>query len=144
MKEFIQLDEETGIDEYPGYVGMTWDGKLSMLKEFGNFSKFAWNTYSELVEESDTKRELRFVFREHVYMFEFEAYQDVAFLIEGLQSLEVHYDDGAQYGGMCSGRGYIFFLKENYTLADAMQELEVLTNALEQDLALLKTELKSD
>lgn len=35
MKEFIQLDEETGIDEYPGYVGMTWDGELSMLKEFG-------------------------------------------------------------------------------------------------------------
>jgi hypothetical protein len=138
VKEFTPIDDETGINEYPGYVGMTWDGELSVLSKFNSFKNFEWDAYSELVEEFGEKRELIFKLREQDYYLEFEAYQDVALLINELHSLEVHYDDGAQYGGMCSGRGYIFFLKENYTHTDVTQELEVLKIALEQDLALLR------
>jgi hypothetical protein len=138
MKIFNQIDEETSIADYPGYVGMTWDGELSMQSDFKKFQNFDWNSYAELVEEKNETRELKYKFRGEVFKVKYEAYQDACYLIEELKSLEVHYDDGAQYGGMCSGRGYIFFLKCEFSYMDANEELTALTVALETDLYLLK------
>ena len=138
MKTFIQFDEETGIEEYPGYVGMTWDGELSMSRAFKKFQDFDWATYSELVQEKDEIRKLKYKFREKIRTVNYEAYQDVGYLVDEFMTLEVHYDDGAQYGGMGSGRGYIFFLKSEFSYLDAAEEIDAVTTALDTDLYLLK------
>ena len=55
MQNFVPIDDETGIEEYPGYVGMTWDGELSMHTDFKRFQEFSWDTFSELVQERGEK-----------------------------------------------------------------------------------------
>jgi len=64
----------------------------------------------------------------------FEAYQDIGFLVNCFITVEVHYDDGAQYGGMGSGRGYIFFLRAGFNLVDAIEEFNAVAIALNEDL----------
>ena len=139
MIDFEPIDEDTGIDDYPGYIGMTWDGELSMSKEFKDFEKFDWNTYSELIEELCESRTISYQFRNHKNLVRFEAYQDIGFLVDELITVETHSDDGSSYGGMASGRGYIFFLRNGYNLDDAIEEFKTITIALNEDFgALLK------
>ena len=140
MIEFEPIDEETNIVDYPGYVGMTWDGELSMSKEFKDFGTFDWDTYSELIEELNESRIISYEFQTHKNQFIFEAYQDVGFLVDELITVESHKDDGASYGGMASGRGYIFFLRNGYNLDDAVEEFNAVTMALIEDLAKLLKE----
>ena len=109
MQNFVPIDEETGIEEYPGYVGMTWDGELSMQADFKRFQEFNWDAFSELVQERDEIIELLYKFREQLYQVEFEAYQDLSFMIDELQTVDAHHDAGDEYGGMTSGCGFIFF-----------------------------------
>jgi|GEM_PF-5727337 len=137
MIDFEPIDDDTGIEEYPGYVGMTWDGEISMLKKFENFKNFNWDSYSELIEESNESRVIFYEFRGHKNQFLFEAYQDVGFLIDELITVECHKDDGASYGGMASGRGYIFFLRNGYNIDDAIEEFNTVTTALVEDLGKL-------
>jgi hypothetical protein len=58
----------------------------------------------------------------------------VGFLVDELITVESHKDDGASYGGMASGRGYIFFLRSGYSLDDAFEEFNAVTTALIEDL----------
>ena len=44
MKDFEPIDEDTGIEEYPGYIGMTWDRDLFMSDKFKFFEKFEVNS----------------------------------------------------------------------------------------------------
>ena len=134
MVDFEPIDEDTGIEEYPGYVCMTWDGELSMSNEFKDFETFDWNTYSELIEELDDSREISYEFQNHKHQVSFEAYQDIGFLVDKLITVESHEDNGASYGGMASGRGYIFFLRNGYNLNDAIEEFKSVTIALIVDL----------
>ena len=69
MIDFEPIDEETNIVDYPGYVGMTWDGELSMSKEFKDFGTFDWDTYSELIEEFNESRSISYEFRIHNNQF---------------------------------------------------------------------------
>jgi len=132
--DFEPIDEDTGIEEYPGYVGMTWDGELSMLSEFENFKKFNWDTYSEFIEEWGESRDISYQFRNQIKLVRFEAYQDIGFLVDEFLSVEVHSDDGSSYGGMASGRGYIFFLRAGFNLVDAIEEFNAVAIALNEDL----------
>jgi len=134
MIDFEPIDEDTGIEEYPGYVGMTWDGDLSMSKEFKDFEKFDWNIYSELLEELDDPHIISYQFRNYKQIVKFVAYQDVGYLVDQFITVESHRDDGSSYGGMASGSGFIFFLKNEYTLDDAIEEINAVTMALGEDL----------
>jgi hypothetical protein len=134
MIDFEPIDEETNIVDYPGYVGMTWDGELSISSEFKNFETFDWNTYSELIEELNESRYFDYQFRNLNNHVSFEAYQDIGFLVDEFLSVEVHSDDGSSYGGMASGRGYIFFLRAGFKSEDAIEEFNAVAIALNEDL----------
>jgi len=133
MNVFVPIDEETNIEEYPGYIGMTWDGELSMLKDFEAFQKFNWDYYSELVQELDDFRQLSYEYKSQIFKVNFEPFQDVGYLIDELITVEAFFDDGGSYGGMASGSGYIFFIREGFNKLDVLQEIEALTEALIRD-----------
>lgn len=137
MIDFEPIDEDTGIEDYAGYIGMTWDGELSMSKEFKDFEKFDWNTYSELIEELEGIQLISYEFKNRKYQVSFEAYQDVGFLVDKLITVECHEDNGSSYGGMASGRGYIFFLRNGYNLDDAIEEFKAVIIALNEDFGKL-------
>lgn len=133
MINFNPIDEETGIEDYPGYVGMTWDGELSMSREFKDFEKFDWANYIDLIESIGGERDICYAIQGVKRTVTYDAMQDIGFLLDQLITIEVHIDDGGAYGGMASGSGYIFFLKDGYNLDDAVEEINALTRALGND-----------
>ena len=134
IKPFVPIDEETGIEEYPGYLGMTWDGEISMTKPLASFQGFDWDGYSNLLDDAGRCGEIRFEYRGKICEIEYDQYTDVAYVVDELSTVEVQRDDGASCGGMASGSGYFFFLKGDYSLADANEEFDCLVSALEYDL----------
>jgi hypothetical protein len=134
VKPFEPIDEETGIDDYPGHLGMTWDGEISMTKPLARFQRFGWDGYSNLLEEAGRSAEIKYRFRQKICEVEYEPFADVAYVVDEMTTVEVQRDDGASYGGMASGSGYIFFLKDGYSLPDAYEEFDCLVSALEDDL----------
>jgi hypothetical protein len=141
MIEFKPIDKETSIEDYPGYVGMTWDTELYMSKEFNEFEKFNWKKYSELVDGLNGARFISYQFRDQKNEIKYEAFQDVGEIIDELITVESHWDDGGSYGGMASGSGYIFFLRSGYSLQDAVEELNALTISLKLDLDSIANDL---
>ena len=135
MKRFEPIDEDTGIEQYPGYVGMTWDGEVSMIKTLIHFQEFAWRNYWHLLDESGRSGEIAFEFQGNGRSILYEPFTDLANIVEELTTVEVHRDDGLSYGGMASGSGYIFFLKDGFSMAEAELEFRCLCAALEHDLA---------
>lgn len=140
MKSFEPIDEETGIEQYPGYLGMTWDGEVFMIQPLIRFQEFDWRKYWHLLEEAGRSGEITFEFQGKSRWIEYEPYADVAYILDELTSVEVHRDDGVSYGGMASGSGYIFFLKDGYSLDEVVQEFYSLMPAIDHDLACLLRE----
>lgn len=133
IKPFVPIDEETGIEEYPGYLGMTWDGEISMIKPLSRFQEFDWRGYSRLLDVAERLGEIKYKYRGRIFEIKYDPYTDMAYVVDELQTVEVQQDDGASYGGMASGSGYIFFLKDGYSLAEANEEFDCLVSALEDD-----------
>lgn len=137
MIDFSPIDQETGIEDYPGYIGMTWDGEISMSRDFRQFQDFRWAEYFDAIEASADLREIDFTFSGKCTVISIEPYQDVAFLMDQLSTVEVHRDDGSAYGGMASGSGYIFFSKNLDSLDDSREEVLALVQALLMDFVKL-------
>ena len=134
MKPFQEIDPETGIEDYPGYVGMTWDGEISMIKPLRCFEDLDWWQYSCLLDEMGRKGLITYTFQEKVRELEYEPFSDVAHLVNEMTTIEVQRDDGTSHGGMASGSGYIFFLKDGYSLDEAQKEFVFLVSAVKADL----------
>jgi len=137
MQEFQPIDDETGIEEYPGYIGLTWDGEISMLIQFGRITDFKWDAYSELVQELDDTRHVEFNHDGRNIEVIFHPFEDLAYLLDQLTTVEVQRDDGAAYGGMASGSGFIFFAKNTSSLHESISEISALMEAIEQDYRIL-------
>ncbi len=138
MQEFKPIDDELGIEEYPGYIGMTWDGEISMLNEFRRIKDFKWDAYSELVQEFGDSRHIEYRYAGKNIEVIFHPFEDLAYLLDQLTTVEVRRDDGATYGGMASGSGFIFFVKDTSSLNCSLLEVSALVEAVEQDYAILQ------
>jgi len=40
MRNFSLIDEETAIEEYSSYIGMSWDGELCIHVDFKTFQQY--------------------------------------------------------------------------------------------------------
>ena len=137
MKNFEPIDRDTGIENYPGYIGMTWDGDLYMSDKFKLFEKFNWDTYNELLYELGDSRQITYSVSGQKFTVDYNQEEDIAYLIDQLSTVEAYYDSGPPDGGPASGEGFIFFVVSNSTLEKALIEVSALTGALEYDLRLL-------
>ena len=137
MKNFEPIDRDTGIENYPGYIGMTWDGDLYMSDKFKLFEKFNWDTYNELLYEPGDSRQITYSVSGQKFTVDYNQEEDIAYLIDQLSTVEAYYDSGPPDGGPASGVGFIFFVVSNSTLEKALIEVSALTGALENDLHLL-------
>jgi hypothetical protein len=138
MKDFEPIDEDTGIEEYPGYIGMTWDRDLYMSDKFKLFEKFDWANYNDLLSELGDSRQITYSVSGQKFTVDYNQEEDLAYLIDQLSTVEAYYDSGPADGGPASGAGFIFFVVSNSTLEKALIEVSALTSALENDLRLLR------
>jgi hypothetical protein len=56
MKILESDDYETPVEEFPGYVGHTWDGEFFPGPELEALSSFDWDAYRELIDETNRPR----------------------------------------------------------------------------------------
>ena len=133
MKIFEGADYGTPIEELPGVVGYTWDGEFYPRPQLQILADFDWLAYDELIEEIVQPRRLVLEGLAQPTECEIEPYDDLAYLLDQVPSLEVMKDPGPK-DGMAAGSGYIFFLKDGATFEQLKAEMTSLRHALDSDL----------
>jgi hypothetical protein len=136
MQEFPFVNREQPIEEYPGYIGMTWDGEFYPGPELKDLNRFDWQSYFELVD--DKQRKLSVGLASGMVEIIFEPYDDMAVFMDQLPTVTVYFDPGPPDGGPASGDGYVFFLADGATRAMLQADIDALLTALRLDHASLK------
>jgi hypothetical protein len=137
MEIFHPWDDDKPVEEYPGYLGCTWDGELYPGPKLKILQTFNWAHYLNLINELEVARCLSL--SELLYSVEctIEPGSDLAFLLDQLPSIEVKYDDGPSNSNPASGSGFFFFLADGVSLQCLDTELLALKHALDLDLKYL-------
>jgi hypothetical protein len=131
MKEFRFCEHERPIDEYPGYIGMTWDGEFYPGPGLEDLNSFDWQGYFELIDERE--RKLRVVLASRPIELVFEPYDDTAIFLDQLPTVSVYFDPGPRNPGPASGEGYVFFLADGFTMSMLQADIKALLTALNAD-----------
>jgi hypothetical protein len=137
MKPFDNADYETPIEEYPGYIGYSWDGAFIPGPELTVLQNFDWSTYSERVDEAGGSRTIKVALEGEVLNLTYEAYDDPAYLLDQLPAVEVYKDDGPPDQGPAGGSGFVFVLKDDYTLEELSKQIAALRQSLDVDFSRL-------
>ncbi len=132
-------DYETPIEELPGILGYSWDGEFSPLCDaLKNLKLIDFLEYSELTEEHGKARKFFVEFHNGRKEIEVEAYSDIALILDQVPSIDVQNDFGPPDAGPASGSGYLFFLKEDFSMKDVAHDVFKLRDALIRDITELK------
>ena len=75
-------------------IGYTWDGVFYPGKELKPLQEFDWPSYRELMEESNQPRRLKLQLPAMPIECDIEPYQDLAFLLDQIPSVQVKINNG--------------------------------------------------
>jgi hypothetical protein len=137
VKPFDNDDYETPIEEYPGYIGYSWDRNFVPGPELIALQDFDWNTYSEWIDEAGGSRTIKVALEGEVLTLTFDRYDDIAHLLDQLPAVEVYKDDGPPDQGPAGGSGFVFVLKDDATLKELSEQITALRRSLDADFSLL-------
>jgi hypothetical protein len=87
-------DRETPIENYPGYLGLTWDGTFLAQIELRPLQDFDIMKYSDLVDEHGGERRLDVSLPSGPIKISFNAYDDIAHILDQLPTVKVYLDNG--------------------------------------------------
>jgi hypothetical protein len=139
MKTFVSDDDETPIEELPGYVGHTWDGEFCPGPELELLGSFDWDAYRELIDETNRPRRLALVLAGGTLGMSVDAYDGIASLLDQCPSVDAWLDEGPPDPGPASGSGCIFTIADGATFEQLEHEMGILRAALDTDLLKLST-----
>jgi len=143
MEKALELfetdDYETPIEEYPGFLGYTWDGQFFPGPELKTMEEFDWQGYWELFDDDETPREINILGLSQPAICTISAYSDLAYLFDQMKSIKVMRDEGPVDCGPASGSGYVFFIADDFNVEQLRREITALREALEADKASLST-----
>ena len=105
METLVSDDYETPVEEFPGYVGHTWDGEFFPGPELEALSSFDWDAYRELIDETNRPRQLGMALAGGTLEVSINAYDGIASLLDQCPSVEVWLDAGPPDAGPASGSG---------------------------------------
>jgi hypothetical protein len=106
MEVWQNDNDETPIEEYPGYLGLTCDGTFLAGKELQPLKGFDLLRYSELVDEHGGTRHLKLTLPTGSTTIVFKAYDDIEHILDQLPTVEVHLDDGSSQAHPASSSIY--------------------------------------
>ena len=110
-------DQERPIETYPGYLGLTCDGYFDAQFELKPLQDFDFLKYSELVDEHDGERQLIIPSPAGPMIIVFNAYDEIASLLEQLPTVKVCIDNGPPNAGPASGPIHVFFIADGVSKA---------------------------
>jgi hypothetical protein len=133
MKSLDPDERETPIEEYPGFVGLTWDGEFFPGPEMKALKGFPWRAYWELIDECDQTRVLVVNLALPIELKIARKHSELAHLLDQMPSIEVRSDSNPD-GGPASGSGFVFFLADGVSTEQLVREITLLRGALDKDL----------
>ncbi len=138
------FDEDTPVEETPGYLGHVFDDYLSFGPELEALSDFDWTQFECMAEDLDRlNRRLNLELDGKTTAISADANRINEFLDE-LPSVEAIYDCPPDQGP-AGGSGYVFVASEGYTGPGRVQEhAKALRKALETDYEILREEYVND
>jgi hypothetical protein len=133
MRPFEPLDDDTAIEEYPGYLGHIWDYDFFPGPELQILSGFLWVEYQELLE--DLSREIEVSVDDTKVAVKLHCFgAGLAAALDQLPPFDVTHDDGSSYNHPCGGSGYVIFLADGHELSSTVTWAAALRVALDKDL----------
>jgi hypothetical protein len=128
MKELVQENHDISIDEYPGYLGLIWDGF---------FSPGQWLTAIEAFDPVSSIDQDKLPLKLSIKTksgrsFTIEILHDpLVDLIRSLPAVTSYTDRGPE-DQVSPGSGFVFFLRHGSTYEGLAEEIEACLNALRQ------------
>jgi hypothetical protein len=102
-------DYETPIEEYTGYLGLTFDGTFSAETPLQPLTSIDLRKYSELVDEHGGERRLNIALPSGKIAILFRAYDSIAHILDQLPTVKGYLDNGPPNAGPASGGTCVFF-----------------------------------
>lgn len=137
MRKFECDDYETPIELYPGYIGCTWDGQFTAGTELQALTDFDWRNFNDLLDEIGSLK-VRVPLRGEALFIDVEAYDDIAFILDQMPTIDVWQDNGPPDAGPASGAGYVFTISDSTTLDELHESVAALRRALGEALTNLR------
>ena len=122
---------QTGLTDWPGCLGSSWDGDLTPGPELASLQTFDWEAYQELAESD--QRSLEVDLPTGRTMVPFDVYDDIAVLLGALPAIEAWSDSGPD-DAAASGSGYNYWLADGFQRTDVADQVSALLDALRRDL----------
>jgi hypothetical protein len=130
-------DRETPMEDYPGYLGYSYDGDFHAETELAPLSDFDFRKYSELVDECGGERRLNVVLPSGPITILFNAYDDIANILDQLPTVNVRLDnspdDSPASGSLC-----VFFIADGVSETELTVSVSALAETLKSDLTSLE------
>lgn len=128
MKELVQENYDISIDEYPGYLGLIWDGF---------FSPSQWLTAIEAfdpvcsIDQDKLPLKLRTKTKSGRSFIVKILHDPLLDLVHSLPAVASYTDRGPK-DQASQGSGFVFFLRHGSTYEGLAEEIEACLNALRQ------------
>jgi hypothetical protein len=128
MQPLNKIDEQTPIEQYPGYLGHVWENEyMHVIKELSFLTDIPIRKYKELADYADEPNRhinVKFSANKEKILIEFDIWNEgLGEILDHAPSIEVCFDDLAD----------IFFLKDGHKLEEAINDMKQVAEALIAD-----------
>jgi hypothetical protein len=143
MDEDETYDDETPIEETPGYLGHIFDDFISFSGGLKALDGFDFSLYGTMAYElGQLVRQIEVQFDPEPSQLRFEA-GSVSEIVSAISLVvAVYYCPPGQ--GPAGGSGYIFILEDGAALSECERQAQILRNALDEDFEKLRREYEAD
>lgn len=132
MQPLELIDEDTPIEEYPGFLGWVWDHELVTVDPKLEFLKnFSWNEYFEFLQ-TVPPRTLYLELSTGAADVSISEDSHLAAILDQIPSISVTIDI-PENQGPGGGVGHVFFIHENTDYVSAVNDIKILIDALQFD-----------
>lgn len=130
-------DDETPVEETPGYVGHIFDDFIDFDEGLKPLEGFDFSLYGIMADELGAlQRQLELDFGNGPTSVSFEAYS-LNEIVEIIPAVEAIYDCPPNQGPS-GGSGYIFVLREGFTIEQSVAAAKSLRSALDSDFSVVE------
>jgi hypothetical protein len=125
-------DREPPMEEYPRYLGYSWDGDFHAESELAPLLDFDFLTYSELVDDRGGERRLNVVLPSGPITILFNAYDGIADILDQLPTVNVRLDNSSD-DGPASDSLCVFFIADGVSETELKVSVSALAETLKSD-----------
>ena len=130
-------DDETPVEETPGYVGHIFDDSIDFGEGLKPLEGFDFSLYGIMADELGfPDRQLEVDFGNGPTGISFQAFS-LNEIVEFIPAVDAIYDCPPNQGP-AGGSGYIFILREGFTVEESVAAAKVLRSALDSDFRVVE------